>query len=144
MIKYKLTTQDLMTNPLYTSLKTSKLIASKMPEFVPESDEHNYCLGHTWYDDNPDGEFVKCDETKPVLSYDHYCESASLTTDNALPALTTHDCLRFIREYLDPTGWSDLYAAEKAHEFLSALLADNLDLSGKHVDAFFSELLKSS
>lgn len=147
-----------MTNSLYTSLATSKLIAEKMPSFETESDEHNYCLGHTWYNDNPDGEFEKCDETEPVLSSDHYCESAMLVSENVLSALTTHDCLRFIEEWGKNKKCSGCNVVEGFHEyncpvndafatsvlqhrFLDALLSDNLDLSEKHMDAFFSELL---
>ena len=96
-----------MKNNQYTPLPLSKIISERLPELETE-DAHNYCGGHTWYDDNGEGKWKPCAETLPVIQDDHYCESAGLTCEKVYPARTFTDCLRAIEMLGEKEGWEKM------------------------------------
>jgi len=143
-----------MTNPLYTSLATSKLIASKMPSFETEHDVDRF-----WHELYPG-------KWELTTEYDNE------RSDTDVTPLNTHDCIRFIEEWGKNEGlvkvvcndcgvplkrdefgilWQNCTCFERyeeirtekyhQHRFLDALIKDNLYLSGNQVDAFFESLL---
>jgi hypothetical protein len=124
----------------YTSLEVSKAIASQV-DVVSEGNPW-YCGGHTYYHDDEEGKYEKCPETELLFTDDEYCESAGMTAEFPIYALTLLDCMRALYTLKNKKRWDDFTVEKWQHQLINAYQLDGMKMNGEHVSKFLLELFK--